>query len=186
MLALFFGEFRTRPIAMSLEKTQAHQSRKLSKQQFILVSVAFATTITAAPIYTVMSTHLALENQSRSCNTGTIRRIQYNSPHIIATTSTGETSLTLPSDPLSFKKRITRHQYPLEEGDAIAWCGIDYGLFSQEYVTLLKKGDATILSEVQAIEIIRNETGLWSLLALNALSYLALYAAYQSRGTRMV
>jgi hypothetical protein len=156
---------------------QAKPTRK--NREFILAAVAFAISITAAPIYTLFSTHSALDSQKRFCSSGRIRRFHHSAPHIIVKTIDGEASLTLPSDPLSIKKRIIKSHYPIQEGSSIEWCSVEYGIFSERFITSIQSGGQSILSEAQAKKVIADETGLMSLLTLNVLSYFALYAAYK-------
>lgn len=144
----------------------------------IFLLTLYATLVTAAPIYMLISLEQALNSSERFCTHGTILRLREDAPHITAQTSAGNTRLTLPSSALSIKKRVFKKTHKIQEGDKLYFCQLEYSPFGQRYITLLQSGSETIISETSAAKEIRKETNVISLLIFNIASYVGfiLYA----------
>lgn len=140
----------------------------------IFLLILYATTITAAPIYMLSSLSAAIKTGERFCATGVISTLRDDAPHIIATVNSNRIRLTLPTNPLSIKKRVYKDTYNLKEGDVFYFCRIEYQPFNQNFITLLQKDDETLIDEATAAEKIKQGKSINSLIALNICSYLAL------------
>lgn len=134
----------------------------------------YALTITAAPIYLLQSLENAINSKKRDCDSGVITKIKQESPHITAQTKSGKVNLTFPSNPLSLKKRVLWNQMPLTTGQQISYCIVQYNPLGQNFLMEIKSDQESLLDEATAAQILKEETSISTLIAVNLVSYLFL------------
>lgn len=145
--------------------------------QWWLVLSLYFSFVTILPLWVAVSAFLSVDG-AKLCSEGRVMKFHFNSPHLVLVEGGVVHKYDLPSDVLSFNKRISMSRFEVREGQWVQYCYFRYGPFGQVMITDLKSDNHHVVSEKWAVGAVKAEMGILSVVILNFFSYTFLYFYY--------